>query len=604
MSRFVIGMEGFLSPDAVVAWGAAALGDGQRLINSQTQLAAPMAEAERLRVERHLHLFPFGIELRDEHDTMPLIVVMVNRESDRREHFLADTGRVGGLVDHKQSGGWQYYIFSDNDAFGRYAKEVADAVVSDVLYSGTPASEANRELIRLALILASGNPALNAVRVFLSENNSGLVERMARASVRPTAAVVDFELLLRALRSENDEYQLKYEEGAASGGGFDVDVAVSTLSAIQLAHKSFKPTLERRYPFIREIPSPRFREMKAASAELHFVSSVAHRPVGDRVARYLSLHFLEESLRGSTPTVVPQSRDLQQAIRRIAQPSSETRLSQKRLERDDREEVTYVAAPKPSVDRSEVLKVLGVISGLEKDFTAELRISPSWRLTVSTTNNGDGEPPVGADATRGAQFLRKAFVFSIFRENKGDGTERFFLVEMRPLRKGAVDELTAIPSSVVPEAFVVGLKLSVECLSSETLAVAELGAFEDLPTGTLVSSNAFMRAYGDRSRTFELAERPLPLSWLQPHDPKTTSIGRVLVALDELGGEAFVPDVVATVNRLYNVTVRVNNTRREVYRHKDLLEFAEEDDSVMRWTALGKSFHAAYVSAGGPTAEF
>ena len=108
MSRFVIGIEGFLPPDAVVVWGAAALSDGQRLINSQTQLAAPMAEAERLRAERHLHLFPFGIELRDEHDAMPLIVVMVNRESDKRDHFLVDTGRVGGLVDHRQSGGWQY----------------------------------------------------------------------------------------------------------------------------------------------------------------------------------------------------------------------------------------------------------------------------------------------------------------------------------------------------------------------------------------------------------------------------------------------------------------------------------------------------------------
>ena len=506
------------------------------------------------------------------------------------------------IIDSRAAG--STYIFSDSDAFGRYAKEVADAIVSDILYSGMPASEPNRELVRLALILASGNPALNAVRVFLSENNTSFVERMARASVRPPSAIIDFELLLRALRSDKDEYELKYEEGAAAGGGFDVDVAVSTLSAIQLAHKSFKPTLERQYPFIREIPSPRFREMRAASAELHFVSSVAHRPLGDRVARYLSLHFLEESLRGSDPTVVPQSRELQQAIRRIAQPSSETRLSQKRLEKQDREEVTYVAAPRPSVERSGVLKVLGVISGLEKDFMAELQIAPSWRLTVSTTNNGDGEPPSGADATRGAQFLRKAFVFSIFRESKGDGTDRFFLVEMRALGAGAIDELTAIPSSVVPEAFVIGLKLTVQCPTAETVSVADLGALGDLPTGTLASSHTFIRTYGDTCRAFELADHSVRLSWLQPNDPKATSLGRVLVALDELGGEAFVPDVVAMINRLYNVTVRVNNTRREVYRHTDLLEFAPEDESVMRWTALGKAFHAAYVAAGGPTAEF
>jgi hypothetical protein len=108
--------------------------------------------------------------------------------------------------------------------------------------------------------------AQTAPRFYLSENNNHLVERMARASVRPSTAVAEFQLLLRALRSQNDKYELKYEEGAASGGGFDVDVAVSTLNAIQLAHRSFKSTLRRQFPFIKEIPSPRFREMKAASA--------------------------------------------------------------------------------------------------------------------------------------------------------------------------------------------------------------------------------------------------------------------------------------------------------------------------------------------------
>ena len=604
MSRFVIGIEGFVPPDAVVVWGAAALSDGQRLINSHTHLVAPLAEAQRLREERHLHLFTTGIELRDEHDDLPLVVVMVNRESDKRDYFLADTGRLGGLVAHRHAGGWQQYIFVDSDAFGRYAKDVADAVVSDILYAGTPASEGNREVVRLALILAPGNPALNAVRVYLSENNNNLVERMARASVRPPTAVSEFELLLRALRSQNDEYELKYEEGAAAGGGFDVDVAVSTLSAIQLAHRSFKPTLQRQFPFIKEIPSPRFREMKAASAELHFVSSVAHRPLGDRVARYLSLHFLEETLRGATPENVPQSRDLQQAIHRIAQPSTETRLSQKRLEKVDREEVTYVATPRPAVERSDVLKVLGIVSGLEQDFMAELAISPSWRLSVSTVNNGDGDPPIGAEATRGAAFLRKAFVFSIIRENRGDGTERFFLIEMRALGPDVVDEVTAMPSSVVPEAFMTDLRLTVQSPNAETMDVSELGTFEEVPTGTLATGQRFLKAYAERCKAFELAEHPFRVSWLPPHDPKTTAVGRALVALNELGGEAFVPDVVATINRLFNTTVRVNNTRREVIRHPDLLEFHPDDDSVMRLTAQGRSFYSAYVAAGGPTAEF
>ena len=602
MSRFVIGMEGFVPPDAVVVWGAAALRDGQTLINSHTRLTAPIAETRRLQLERHLHLFETAIELRDEHDDLPLIVVMVSRESQQGEHFLADTGRIGGLVDHRHAGGWQFYIFANSDSFGRYAKDVADTIVANVLYSGTPASGTNRELVRLALVLAPSNPALNAVRVFLSENNNNLVERMARASLRPPASVPEFELLLKALRSQNNEYELKYDQGAAAGGGFDVDVAVSTLNAIELAHRSFKPTLQRQFPFIREIPAPRFREMKAASAELHFVSSLPHRPLGDQVARYLSLYFLQETLRGSTPENVPQSRTLQQAVQRIAQPSADTRLSQKRLEKEDREEITYIAAPRTTVERSDILKVLGIISGLEQDFMAELSISPKWRLSVSTNDNGDHGLPIGAEATRGADFLRKLFVLSIIRENKGDGTERFYLTEMRSLDVGATDELTAMPS-VISGAFMTELRLTVS-RNRDTLSISDLGVFEEIPTGTLAASRRFLNAYAASCRSFELAEHQIGRSWLPPNNPKITAIGRVLVALNDLGGEAVVSDVVATINGLFNTRVRVNNTRREVIRYRDLLQFHPDDGSVMRWTAQGRAFHAVYLAAGGPTAGF
>jgi hypothetical protein len=134
--------------------------------------------------------------------------------------------------------------------------------------------------------------------------------------------------------------------------------------------------------------------------------------------------------------------------------------------------------------------------------------------------------------------------------------------------------------------------------------VSELGTFKEVPTGTLATGQRFLKAYAERCKAFELADHPFRVSWLPPHDPKTTAVGRALVALNELGGEAFVPDVVATINRLFNTTVRVNNTRREVIRHPDLLEFHPDDDSVMRWTAVGRSFYSVYVAAGGPTAEF
>jgi hypothetical protein len=604
VSREIIGMEGFVPADAVVVWGAAAVRDGQTLINNQTGVTAPMAEAARLRDGRHLYLFDAPIEVRDEYDDAPMIVVMVNLESEKRDPFIADINRFGGLIGHRYTQHWQHYVFADPESFGRYANVVADEVTSRILYSDQPASNENRELVRLALTLTPNNASLNAVRVHLAGQNVAVVERLAKASMRSAESLSQFELLLRALRSGDASYELKYEDGAAAGGGFDVDVALNTLSAIQAAHKAFKQPLRIQYPFVREIPSPRFQQMRAASAELHFVPSVPNRPLGEKVARYLSLHFLEEALRGEVPPEVPKTRDLKNAIRRIAQPSKDThtRLSQKRLAQTDLEDVTFVPGVEAPRQRSEVLKMLGFVSGLERDYTAELALFPKRRLRISTIDNGDGDQPIGAEATRGAAFFRKPFVLSLVREIQ-DEIADYFLAEMQMIGPGFADHLTAIPSSVLEGAVMTGMNLAIRWPDGAAeLSIDGLGTYEDAGSGTLERLNRFLATYSRNCADYELlGPHPVVISWLPPPAPVTTAVGRVLVALAKFDGRAPVSDVAATISGYYGKVVRVNNTRREVLRHPDLLEFDPDDNKVMRWTERGRSFHAVYVAAGGRT---
>ena len=210
-------------------------------------------------------------------------------------------------------------------------------------------------------------------------------------SVRSATAIAAFDLFLAAMKSDTDEYQLKYEHGAAEGGGFDVNIAVSTLRAIESANDAFTPFLQRNYPFIKDVPAPRFREMRAHSAELHFVPTVKGRPLGDRVARYLAIYFLQQSLIGERPAEVALSRDLHEALRTIARPTEATTLKQKRLSRVESEDVYEPEQQTVESILSEELRVLGIVSGLTQDSRAELWIGPERRFFVSTTEDDRGE---------------------------------------------------------------------------------------------------------------------------------------------------------------------------------------------------------------------
>lgn len=600
MSWEIVGVEGVVPDDAPVAWGAAAVSDGERLYNNFTGVSTPLAALARLRDERHLHVFKKPLKVSDEEALDELVVLMVNRTGNCEETLRPETGRLGGVVTHKHTKRWRYYVFSSRDAFSVYANVAANSVIEKVLYTGPPRSADNRYLVRAALTLVPGHAELNALHAYLDDRAN--VERFARASVRPSEALVAFDLFLAAMRSDAVDYELKYEHGAAQGGGFDVNIAITTLQAIESANDELSPYLQRNYPFIKEVPPPRFREMRAESAELHFVPNVEGRPLGDRVARYLAIYFLQQSLRGEKPPEVGLSRALQHALRTIARPTESTTLKQKRLSQAEPEDVYEPEQHAEQSTVSEELRVLGIISGLRQDSRAELWIGPERRFFVSTVRDDHDETPAGADAIKGdGRFLRRPCIFTLVRESTEEGSEKFHLRRMEVLQQGDKNTITAIPSGVLPGAFVIALNLDVEYRNDAALATP-IGAFPDVGDGTLPTATRWLTDYRAACNEFELQQAPNGLQWLQPSKKeKASTLNRVLVILHELNGTALAADVVAGINERFETVVRVNNTRREVREHPDLLFFPDDAKRVLALTAKGAAHVVAYIAAGGVT---
>jgi len=602
LSWKIVGIEGTVPDDAPVAWGAAALSDGRRLFNNFTGVSTPIVDLDRLREEKHLHVFKNPIEISDDDALDELVVLMVNRKSEFEGILRPEPGRLGGVVTHSHRKDWRYYVFSSRDAFSVYANVAAESVIEEVLYAVSPGAAENKNLVLIALTLLPGHPELNALRAFLDQRPN--VERLARASVKSAAGINAFDLFLKAMKSETDDYELKYEHGAADGGGFDINIAISTLQAVEKAKDEFTPFLERTYPFIKDIPPPRFREMRAESAELHFAPKVEGKPLGDRVARYLSIYFLQQSLKGQKPPEVALSKSLRDALRAIAKPTEATTLKQKSLESADREEVREPAQHKVESVFSNELRVLGIVSGLTQDSRAELWIGPQRRFFVSTTEDDRGETPEGADAILGdGRFLRRPCVFTLVRESTEEGAEQFHLRSMQVLARGRQNAVSAVPSGVLPGAFVVGLDLEIDYRRNGTL-VTPLGEFSNVTRGTLATARRWLTKYRVGCNQFELQQNPIAIQWLPPSKKeKATSLQRVMVILHELRGAALAADVVAGINDRFDTVVRVNNTRREVHRHPELLVFTDATEKALSLTPQGTAYIAAYIAAGGATRD-
>lgn len=599
MTACVIGLEGHLPVDALVAWGAAAIVRGDVVRNSRSGASIPRDEIERVVADGHLSCFD-AIDIDDNHADLPLLAVLVNLRSDYKTLFLVDTGRIGGLVGTGQWEGWQIYVFSGPAAFAGYADTAIQQVLHEVLYGETQSTLASLPPIRGALALAPDNPVLNALRVYLADDRAEMVKRFARASLREPAAQDEFETWLTALSNKTDDYELKYNDGIAQGGGVDIDAAAALFANLRSLTRPIERVVRDQYRFFQPIPAPRLHELRAASAELHFVPSVTGRSLGERVARYLTLRLLQQTLDGSPPRALANSPEVRSATARVIRPTPETTLLHKPLGEKERHAVFYSPESVRQVERSAELWFLGAISGLERDLTIELRLFPKLRVVVSAIDNGLGQPPEGVDVIRErGTFLRMPCIFSLVRESDEAGHGRFWLQTMKLLIPGQAGVVSAVPSSVVDGAFVTDVRLEVS-FDGESVQVSPLGVIPRAGDGTLPSVRAFLMAYAKMSMDSELSGASGMSRWIPPLRPQPPSaLGRVVLALDALGGEAHQRDIVLQIHQQFGALVRTNNTRREVINCPDLLEFVAPDEQVIRLTEKGRRFCSVYRAAGG-----
>ena len=345
--------------------------------------------------------------------------------------------------------------------------------------------------------------------------------------------------------------------------------------------------------------------MEAASAHMLFVPQ-AHKDdvLGDRVARYLALELLENAVEGRLELPdTEQQRTLDAAVERIVRPTPETSLRHKRLEEQELSPVNASDVEQTERVRSERLDLIAVISGLRHDSEAELQFTPSLRVTVSTEDNGDGEAPEGAETIRRDRtFLRRLCCVSLVREHVPGSTAKFFLRRLRLLGPGEGAQISALPSSVVTGAFVVGLRIRVRLSNRSDRLTGGLGGINVDSTGALDTTRDFLESLARAAARYELEHAGPTSRWIgPPKSDEASPLARVVIVLQSQGGAANVSVIRTLVERRFGRAVRGNNTRREVLRHPDLLEFDADDSQLVRLTEHGARYFIAFSGAGGAT---
>ncbi len=69
---------------------------------------------------------------------------------------------------------------------------------------------------------------------------------------------------------------------------------------------------------------------------------------------------------------------------------------------------------------------------------------------------------------------------------------------------------------------------------------------------------------------------------------------RILLALEARGGHSLISDLIADVNEMAGVSVRRNNTRREIREHPDLVSYDPEDEERVRIEPEGRVYLKIY----------
>lgn len=603
----VVAFEGAWEPRHFIACAAAALSDGVCLINPATGFSAPISELDRLVAEGHLTRLskPFG--LRQEHESSPLVVVALSRRHKLASFFITDSGR-GDLIDSHKTSYLHEYLFRDWKSFGQYASQQISYMIQSIMDQMGESRKQDFDPIELTtygLALDRAHPQLNAIRAFLLGPDKKFALKIARDNVRAEQQKIfdDFYNMLCRIREKGSSYVLKYEHGIADQPALPLGHAVSSLQTLLELRRHTKEYVSHTYPFAGDLPEPRV-ELAAASAKIVFRVSSDKRTFREQVAMYLELKVLERIMRGEELQGVVIERKLRDKLDNVLRPTQDTIVTQKAVDSEDDEPIEPPVTYGSNVKHTAPFTVLAFQSGLINDAArVEFRMSSKFRKSVSAKDDGSGNMPVGAEVlTSGKQTLFRPALVTLFKEVDDRGHEAFKMTEIQELDRTGAGYITAIPSSVVPGAMMVGVRIRVTKNALATDLSTTIGNVSGIDRASLDGAKDWLQGYEKLCYEFELDSQAGTVQYISPvKGIPVSALERVLVTLRKFGGGAIVADIVIEIGQHSDTPVRDNNTRRVVLYNQEYLEFDKNDPENQRilMTARGAAYLRALQQAVG-----
>ncbi len=604
----LLGFEGARSASSIVAWGSAAVLLDGRLINTETRSWVPWSDVEKHRLleEGAITLFERALSL-DEWDGESELSVLSLSNDPLAKRVTLDTGKVGGLLKAHHLKDQRIYVFDGLDSVRRCGVSLSTQIAT-LLGEDRKTFGANR-LIDAGLSLNPSDPAINAFSVLLASDKP-FAEELARGHLSDPYDLQRFELLLKAFTvassrsfsprgDKSADYVIKMKGGIVPReGGLSTEHLATVAGSINEIQPVASSIVASHFPFLPQPPSPNMSEAIAASAEFHFSAALSGDTFLQRVSRFCALTYIDRIISGNI-----DAPDIEKPVSFLREPSPETRVQLKRLG-----EKRLIDAPPPAArfgaaewKRSKEFTLLGYQSGLIRDGDKiEVSVAPKWLIQMPSSNNGDRVRPIGIESIIDRNdFLFHPTLYTVVREDEPSHSSRFFLRNIRPLGVGDQGVVTALPSSTVKESYCLNLRWSVQRVRNNVLTIDGhdiVGVAAHSATSARQWISALYRFY----RELELSAEWRRTKYLKPARPgHTSALIRLMVSLSALGGDAPVSELVSEIDRRYLVAVRINNTRREVLRNDDLLEFHGQHNKRVRLTDRGKRFARLVELAGG-----
>jgi hypothetical protein len=178
----VVAIENLPPPSATFGWGAAAIRNGDHLVNSITGLRSSLSNLQYFVEQGSLHLLPRPIKVLPYHLESKLVAVSYKTDSQYSELFESTD-----FQGEKETLGLFTVCLLLHSEVSKYTRVVGSKLGEEVIRRlGESPTDLNacQAIVRMGLEVAPHHPTLNALRVVLSNNSSQWLERIALACLR------------------------------------------------------------------------------------------------------------------------------------------------------------------------------------------------------------------------------------------------------------------------------------------------------------------------------------------------------------------------------------------------------------------------------------